>query len=299
MEFADIVVNRIEAEDNSKNAFNALISFSSERTAKALGKITEMLMFGRQKRSFITFLNLINKKQADGIDDENIYKTNLLSNLTESSTFEKATIRTFVKQVDNTSDEILKVADEQESDIILMGIGLDIFKSHLWEKYIHLRENSFANEDDYIKELGEEQTNKVRRLTSVSSKSDKTVAILVGANFDKLENIFVPILKEEDILIFSYVHQIAKIANTNITVWDAIGIIDSNIKIQKLFSTISKKAEGEINLWNNNKKISVEFMNEQDLMIIGHSGWDKLICTPLCWIQHDMPSTLIIKDKRI
>ena len=294
MEFADIVVNRIEGEDNTKNAFNALISFSSERTAKALGKITEMLMFGRQKRSFITLLNLI-----DDINDENIYKANLLSKVITSSNSERATIRTFVKQVENTSEEILKVADEQESDIILMGIGLNIFKTHLWEKYIHLKESSFANEEDYIKELGEEQTNKVRRLTSVSNKSDKSIAVLVGANFNKLENIFVPILKEEDILVFSYLHQIAKIANTNITVWDAIGIIDSNIKIQKLFSTISKKAEGEINLWNNNKKISVEFMNEQDLMIIGHSGWDKLICTPLCWIRNDMPSTLIIKDKKI
>lgn len=298
MEFADIVINRIEGEDDPKKVFNALISFSHKRTGKSLGNIANLMICSKQKRSFITLLNLINKEQAKEISDENIYKANLFSDILDESCCEKTTVRTFVKPSDNYVDDVLKVAEEQECDLILLGIGLSVFNTPLWQKYIHLKDNSLASEEEYIEVLGEVQTNSLKHLTNISNKSDKAVAVLIGSRLNDIKNIFVPILKEEDILTFTYLQQIAKNDFVNITIWDSIGIIENNSRIQKVFNNMSKKASGSINMWNNNNKISVEFIDKQDLMIIGHTGWDKLISTPLCWIPNNMPSTLIIKDKK-
>lgn len=296
MEFASIVENRIEIEDNPKKVFNALVCFKKEVTGKALSEITSLMSCGKQKKSSITLLNLISEEQANSIEDENIYKSKLLSYIINENISDKTTVRTFVKESNNIVDDIIKTAEEQNCDIIMTGI--DEFNPLQWNKYLQLKENSFASEEDYIRELGKEQASKLRVLITILNKTEKALGILVGASYNKLDNIFAPILKEEDVLTFSYLHQIAKGENVTITVWDAIGILESNNKIQKIFSTMTKKAEGEIKLWDNNKKISIDFMKDQDLMIIGRSGWEKLVCTPLCWIQNDMPSTLIIKDKK-
>jgi hypothetical protein len=50
-----------------------------------------------------------------------------------------------------------------------------------------------------------------------------------------------------------------------------------------------------VQLWDANKKIEKEFMETQDLLIIGLEGWRKLAATPLNW-KKSLPSALIIKN---
>lgn len=299
MEFADIVIDRIGEEDNPKKSFNALVTFTTEDYALALNKIVKLMITGRQKRSSVSLLNLLSDKQAQKIEDVNVYKANLFTTIFgEKDETEKITLKTFVKASHNHSEDTLKTAEEQSSDMIFMGVGRNIFSTELWGKYIKLKQNNLATEEDFITELGEIQTKILKTATTLLNKSDRSVGILAGSNFNRIENIFVPILREEDILTFTTIHQIAKNNGITITVWDSIGIIENNPKIQKAFTTISKKAESKISIWNNNKKITVDFMREQDLMLIARTGWERLICTPLCWIN-DMPPTLILKDKKI
>ncbi len=298
MELADIVVKRIEEEENTKKLFNALIGFSKENVGVAISKISQLFTTGRQKRSTLTLLNLLEDEEISKIEDINIYRANLPNKIVgEQDGAEKITTRTFIKQSDNFASDIGKTADEQNCDFIFLGMGPNVFNTPLWDKYIKLKQNNLATEEDYINELGQQQTKTLRVASNLLAKSDKSVGVLVGDIPETLSNIFVPILREEDLIILTHISQIAKSTNLRITVWDAIGVIENNNKIQKLFSSISKKAESKVRLWNNDKKITIDFINEQDLMVIARTGWEKLICTPLCWIK-SMPSTLIIKDKK-
>lgn len=298
MELADIVIKRIEEEENTKKLFNALIGFSKENVGVAISKISQLFTTGRQKRSTLTLLNLLEDEEISKIEDINIYRANLPNKIVgEQDGAEKITTRTFIKQSDNFASDIGKTADEQNCDFIFLGMGPNVFNTPLWDKYIKLKQNNLATEEDYINELGQQQTKTLRVASNLLAKSDKSVGVLVGDIPETLSNIFVPILREEDLIILTHISQIAKSTNLRITVWDAIGVIENNNKIQKLFSSISKKAESKVRLWNNDKKITIDFINEQDLMVIARTGWEKLICTPLCWIK-SMPSTLIIKDKK-
>ena len=78
-------------------------------------------------------------------------------------------------------------------------------------------------------------------------------------------------------------------------IWDAIGITDTEFKLQKLYQLITKKSDATIQLWDNNKKIDDTFIQTQDLIMIGSEGWNRLTNTPLPWKEH-LPSLLIIKD---
>ena len=49
---------------------------------------------------------------------------------------------------------------------------------------------------------------------------------------------------------------------------DAIAFME-RIRSFRNFSVYRKKTDGEVKLWDNNKKIELDFIQQQDLMIIG------------------------------
>lgn len=297
MDFADIVFKRIEGEDNPKKSLNTLICFSKENTGKALGVVIDKIARNRAGKSYITLINTIDREQALEIEDDNVYKSNLFSGIVKQGESDKLTIRTFVKQYDNYVNDILKTAEEYNSDLILIGAEIDVFSSSIWKKYLKLKTDKIIDEEIFFKELGEQTTKTLRDVSTIMNRNDQTTGVLIVNKLEKIENIFVPILKDEDVFTLIYLYQFLKNQDISATVWDSIGILNNNQKMQKIFSTITKKADGRVRLWNNNKKIGVDFMKEQDLMVIARNGWEKLIDTPLCWI-YDLPSTLIIKDKK-
>lgn len=299
MELADIIIKRIEEEDNSKAPTNILICFSKKETGKALGDLTQMMLRFNPAKSSITMLNLISKEQAEQIEDENIYKSELYSDINITGETDKLTVRTFVKESENFAQEIIHTAEEQNANVVLFGIGRNLFSTNLWDKYIKLKSESIVlGEEEYKKELGEKATSTLRNITAILKRQEQTSGIFITNRYrGEINNIFIPILKENDACAFPFLYQLGKNQNVNITVWDAIGLIGSNPKLQKIFNSISRKADGKISLWRNDRKIEDEFIKEMDLMIIGHEGWSRLIVTPLTWISH-LPSVLIINDKR-
>lgn len=297
MEFADIILKRIESEENPKKSMNAIICFSEKETGKSLGKVVEKMAQNRIGKSFITLLNLIDSEQIANIEDENIYKSSLSDDIITPNETGKFTMRIFVKPYDNYVNEVIKISDEYNSDFILLGIDNNIFNTSLWEKFIKLKNTNTIDENDFCRELGEDITKNLRNISTLSNRNELSIGVLISNKIDRVENVFVPILKEEDTLTLTYIYKLANNQDVKVTIWDAIGILNRDPKMQKAISTIIKKSDGIVRIWNNDKKISSEFIETQDFMIIGKSGWEKLICTPLCWINN-LPSTLIIKDKR-
>ena len=97
MEFVDILLKRIEGENELKKPVNALICFSKVTTGKALGALISRMARFRPDKSSVTLLNLIDKEQARDIEDENRYKTELFSGIIPSAEANRLSIRTFVK----------------------------------------------------------------------------------------------------------------------------------------------------------------------------------------------------------
>ncbi|HHV84383.1 MAG TPA: hypothetical protein GXX42_00970 [Petrimonas sp.] len=264
MEFVDILLKRIEGENELKKSVNALVCFSKVKTGKALGALINKMVRFRPDKSSITLLNLIDTEQAKQIRDENIYKSELFSDIIRLSEANKFSVRTFVKQSENYVEDILRTAGEYNCNLILLGIG------------------------------GDENTLNVSTLLA---RNKVSTGIFVENNYSDANNLFVPILYKEDAFSFPYFYQMAKNPDVTVTVWDAIGLMKTDQKFQKLFQFITKKTDGRVKLWDNNKKIELSFIQQQDLMIIGLSGWEKLISSPLTW-THYLPSVLIIKDNK-
>lgn len=297
MEFVDILLKRIEGENELKKPVNALICFSKAKTGKALGALINKMVRFRPDKSSITLLNLIDAEQAGQILDENVYKSELFSDIIQLSEANKLSIRTFVKQSDNYVDDILRTAEEYNCNLVLLGIGSSVFNSSLWSKYLKLKDETAQNEVDYHQLLGEKTATSLNNVSSLLERNKLSTGIFVEKDYSDANHLFVPILNKEDAFSFPYLYQMAKNQDVIVTVWDAIGLMETEQKFQKLFQFITKKTDGRVKLWDNNKKIEISFIEQQDLMIIGLNGWEKLISSALSWTHH-LPSVLIIKDNK-
>lgn len=296
MEFADILSRRIEGENELKKPVNALICFSKVKTGKALGALINKMVRFKPDKSSITLLNLIDAEQAQQIQDENIYKSDLFSDIIRLSEANKLSVRTFVKQSDNYVDDILRTAEEYNCNLVLLGIGNSVFNPSLWSQYLKLKDENVVDEF-YYQQLGTKVTSSLKNVSTLLNRNKLSTGIFAENDYSDSNTIFVPILTKEDAFSFPYFYQMAKNPDVSVTVWDAIGLMETGQKFQKLFQFIIKKTDGRVKLWDNNKKIELDFIQQQDLMIIGFSGWEKLIASALSWTHH-LPSALIIKDKQ-
>lgn len=296
MEFVDILLKRIEGENELKRPVNALICFSKVKTGKALGALMNKMVRFRPDKSSVTLLNLIDAEQAKHIQDENTYKSELFSDIIQLSEANKLSVRTFVKQSENYVEDILRTADEYNCNLVLLGIGSSVFNSSLWHKYLKLREDNNLPEAA-LQQLDEKAASSLNNVSTLLARNKLSTGIFVENNYLDANQLFVPILYKEDAYSFPYFYQMAKNPDVTVTVWDAIGLMESDQKFQKLFQFIAKKTDGRVKLWDNNKKIELNFIQQQDLMIIGFNGWEKLIGSPLSW-THCLPSVLIIKDNK-
>ncbi len=296
MEFVDILLKRIEGENELKRPVNALICFSKVKTGKALGALMNKMVRFRPDKSSVTLLNLIDAEQAKHIQDENTYKSELFSDIIQLSEANKLSVRTFVKQSENYVEDILRTAEEYNCNLVLLGIGSSVFNSSLWHKYLKLREENNLPEAA-LQQLDEKAASSLNNVSTLLARNKLSTGIFVENNYLDANQLFVPILYKEDAYSFPYFYQMAKNPDVTVTVWDAIGLMESDQKFQKLFQFIAKKTDGRVKLWDNNKKIELNFIQQQDLMIIGFNGWEKLIGSPLSW-THCLPSVLIIKDNK-
>lgn len=204
-------------------------------------------------------------------------------------------MRLFIQSSDDYCADIIKISEEQKSNLILLGIHNNEFSPGLIKKYGQLKSDPTLSDIFILDQFEEKEAETLKNLNTMLNRNRVSTGLFMDNGTSQFKRLFIPILQKSDIHVFTYLYRIAQQENVKIMIWDAIGMIESDAKIQKLYQFISKRTEGRIYLWDNNKKIECDFIREQDLVIIGLEGWRKLICTPLPWTDC-LPSTLIIKE---
>lgn len=267
MEPIDTFLKKINKDLDFKIPVNTLISFINPNTGKLLCKLVADLTRSETSQSTLTVLHFINENMAAEIGDLEYYKNTFYSDIVELYEKEQLLIRIFVKVSTNYVADILEIVETYPCNLLLIGVEQDVFPSFLEENYPKLKNSG---------------TNAI------------TTAIFVNNGFQQLNRIFVPILDETDVYVFLFINRLILCKQVSFMIWDAIGIIESEPEMEKLYQRLCKKADGRLKLWDNDKKIENDFIGEQDLVLIGIEGWEKLTQSAVSW-AHSLPSTLIVK----
>ena len=280
------------SDQDDENPLNILVCFSKPETGKALCKIANYFMQSKLKNEQIASLHLLTKEEFEKIENIETYKASLYEGVMEECRKGNAMLRTFVKSSDDFVSEILSTSDDLDSNLLLIGIGKTVFTPQLWGAYQKFQAYKGVPQE------AETKLDKIsnKGVTTLLERNHKTTGIFIDHNLISIDDIFIPILDKTDIHIFDYIKLLAEKTTARITIWDAIGIIESVPELTKLFQTLQKNSDNSVSIWDNSKKIEYDFIKQQDLIIVGFDGWVKLISSAITW-SHSLPSTLIIRKK--
>lgn len=297
MDFADILLNRINNDSEMKKINNALLCFSSIEVGKSLHKLGVRITWSKAEKASITLLFFISKEEEmEHKADMDEFQHRIIDDFTSPEEKEKVTLRLFVRSSEDCFGDIKHIAEEQNCNLIILGVSTRDICPESIRKFSLLKSDPACSDSFILEQFNKNESTALKTINTLFSRNEGTTALFMDNGFTQLKKIFVPILHKNDMSVFTYIHRIAYHDEIKIMVWDAIGIITSDPKMQKFFQSVLKKTEGHLYLWDNNKKISCDFIAEQDLIVTGTAGWGKLICTPLQW-TNCLPSTLIIKEQ--
>lgn len=296
MDFVDILLNRIDGESQQKKPGHALVCFTRLETGKRLNSLASSILLSRADKSSITLMYFIdNKEELMRKEQIEVYQNRILADFIPKGEKSKITMRLFISESGDYLSAIQNMEDEQHVNLLLIGLCPDEINIRTAEKYGQLMSDQPDTETAILSQFGEKETVMLKNVSALLNHNKVPTGIFLDNGLGETTRIFIPVLCKADMHIFAFVYQAAQKENVQIMVWDAVGIIQSEPKMQKLYQFIVKKSDGRVHLWDDNKKIEHDFIRHQDLVIIGFEGWRKLVGAPLPW-RNELPSTLIIKE---
>lgn len=290
----------METFENIKAAVHLLVCFNDAETAKALSEAAAYLAFSGSENSSITFLHLTDEEVPhDHSVNEDEYQSKAFNNFVGKLDKNKFSVRTFTKTTNDPIAEVKKTIKEQNFNLLIYGMSNTNITPALCSRLSKLKGKPTVDESEIKEQFKPNEWLMMNRVSELFDMNPVTTCLFINSNLKGLNKFFVPILGSTDIKVLpTAVTRFARKEKAEIMFWDAIGAIEHDQKLQKFYNSCQKLTEDKVYLWDTDKKIEVDFVQIQDLCIMGVEGWNKLIRTNLPWIEN-LPSTLIIKSKTI
>ena len=299
MEFVDRLLKRFDGDAGLKKPTSALVCFSSPKTGKKMAQLIFQVAMTRSEGSSITLLYFLNRREEDLPEEEiAMLQSKISTDFMPKREKEKITLRTFISDEADHMAQIGKMIDELGCNLLVRGIRNEELNIRQVEHYSRLRRDPANPLPAILAQFPEEESMILQELSAMMENNRIPTALFVDNGMQQASRIFLPLLCKSDIHLFTYLYHLVQQEQTEIMLWDAIGIIKTEPKLQKIYQFIEKKSDGKLDLWNNDRKIDETFIREQDLMMIGVEGWSRLTNTPLLW-KEQLPSLLIIKDNNL
>jgi hypothetical protein len=299
MEFVDRLLKRFDGDAGLKKPTSALVCFSSPKTGKKMAQLIFQVAMTRSEGSSITLLYFMNRREENLPEEEiAMLQSKISTDFMPKREKEKITLRTFISDEADHMAQIGKMIDELGCNLLVRGIRNEELNIRQVEHYSRLRRDPANPLPAILAQFPEEESMILQELSAMMENNRIPTALFVDNGMQQASRIFLPLLCKSDIHLFTYLYHLVQQEQTEIMLWDAIGIIKTEPKLQKIYQFIEKKSDGKLDLWNNDRKIDETFIREQDLMMIGVEGWSRLTNTPLLW-KEQLPSLLIIKDNNL
>lgn len=290
-------------ENKEQQTFRILIPFASPETGRKLLLVAHNLIKKRQASSELTMLhmsegNLLHQYSMTE-EEDTIFKPII----NQAKVLNQDITKVF-EVTSDTQASIIKIANKGEYDFILIGSrGYTLSEDNILGRFI-----GFSNSlvDDINKLLLKFKGLRGGRRASVSpfddrtrqiiSKTDMQVGIFIDRGLIDIQNVFIPILDEDDVFIGQFMERLSKNSNIRITLWDSIKLADKTLEFVKSVREVKSVNQYLFQVWNNNIPVDESILQKHDLIIISLNSWRKLEEMDAKMIK-EMPSTLILTDR--
>jgi Kef-type K+ transport systems, membrane components len=285
-------------EINRINKFRILVSFGNPENGKSLVRLADYMMKKTSNNSGITAMHLFPSVQSHHYNlDE--YEHESFTPIFEESKKLNRKVATLFKVTNDIETDITEIANKGEYDLLLIGIGQSIFEGSLFGKILGFT-TRIINPDRLINQVtGKENLFENspfdERTRSIISKSKISVGVLIDKDFSKADTVCIPIITPNDIFLMSFAQKLIKYSGSQISFIDVNNHINNNAELKELIRAIEQIAPNHVNL-TNEQNINIDFIREQNLMLISMESWKNLLENKSKWLTN-IPSTLIITEK--
>jgi hypothetical protein len=120
------------------------------------------------------------------------------------------------------------------------------------------------------------------------------IGILIDKDLQEVNHVFIPIFSPEDSFVIDYIQKLVYNNNAKIVILDVNGHLTTNFVMNSAIDSLEQKYPNNISLITD-KIIKVEFLAQQDLMLISLESWKALVDSRSDWLS-GVPSVLILKQ---
>ncbi|MBB4036878.1 Kef-type K+ transport system membrane component KefB [Dysgonomonas hofstadii] len=262
--------------------YKVLVSFDNPEMGRKLLYLANCFIRKKQTSSELTMLYLSegNLLYQYGMEEE---EKEMFKPVEEEAYSLNQNIISVFKVAGDVSKDVAKFANKGEYDFLLIGYKDSIFSNNMLgrllgfsNRLIHIPNfflTKFGNQKKWSKMMTAPFDEGTR---TIVSKSDMPVGIFIDKGSIGMRNIFVPILSEDDIFVGRFMQRLAENSYVRITLWDAIGLMDSSMEFTKAVRAIKGINPYLFQLWNRNIPVDSDILNKQDLILISLNSWKEL-----------------------
>ncbi|MDH6309576.1 Kef-type K+ transport system membrane component KefB [Dysgonomonas sp. PFB1-18] len=288
-------------EVKEEKKYKVLVSFENSEMGRKLLFVANSFIRKKQTGSELTMLHPSegNLLYQYGIEEE---EKDLFRPVWEEAHSLQQNFIPMFKVVGDVSTGVVKIANKGDYDLLLIGYKDSLFSDNVFGRFlgfsnrlIHIPNyflTKFGNQKKWSRMLMAPLDESTR---TIVSKSDMQVGIFIDKGLVSMRNIFIPVFDEDDIFVGDFMQRLAENSYVRITLWDAIGLMDTSMEFIKSVREIKAINPYLFQLWNNNIPVDSDILKKQDLIMISLNSWIELEDrNPK--LMKDAPSTLVLTD---
>ena len=280
----------------TNSVLKVLIAIGNPENSKILLKLAKNLFDNIKKVLSISLIHITPSTDTNPIYSDQFAEDSFKS-VTEEAQLHNLSIKTIYKVADNVEAEIVKVANQNNFDFLLVGAGQSLLELSRIKKIPFIKNIKWLN--DILNRIPSSSDllypgNLIKDKTKYFiEQSNCNVGIFINRNFTDITSVLIILYEKEDLFLLFYAQYLSKNQNAIITLIDVNNIISNN---NQVINKIDKQFVDKLNIIKVNK-IALKMFINYDLVLISYDTLNKLLEIDKR-IFKNIPSTLIIKHKK-
>ncbi|MDD3322318.1 MAG: cation:proton antiporter [Paludibacter sp.] len=279
--------------------FKAMISIGNPENGKILLDVAKTVLEGAKNSLAVTVLHITPGTDTHPIYGEQYAQEGFKSVLYEAQSL-NIPIDTEYKVADNIEQEIVKSANFNNSDFLLVGAGVSLSETPFFKdsssfgriKWLNKIINKIAKKQVYFYP-GSLIKDKTRYFIENSHCS---VGVFVNRDFTVISATVVLLQLESDVFLLRYARRLLKNnSEVSINILDVNRLTEKNEIIRKSFQELKTQYPNAVKLIKQTK-INSTVLTKYSFMLISYQTWEILSVSDKNELEN-IPSTLIINKK--
>jgi Kef-type K+ transport system membrane component KefB/nucleotide-binding universal stress UspA family protein len=283
----------------SMGIFKVLIAVGNPENGKMLLRVAKNVLDGVKNTLSVTVLHI-----TPGTDTNPIYGDQFaeesFNKVKQEAEQLNIPIETEYKVVDSIENAIVRMANTNNFDFLLVGAGLSLSGIPFFKERAVFKNIGWLNR--LINNISKRQVvfypgTLIKDKTKYFiEQSNCSVGVFVNRGFSEVSSAAVLLYSQEDEFLLHYARRLLRNnSNASVTIFDLNKVVASSEKVAQYIEDLEKQFPASVKLYKQNKINSNSF-SKFSLMFISYQTWNALLERDKSYLSN-IPSTLIINKK--